>query len=411
MSTILELTLENPAFGGDTIGRLPDGRAVFVPFCLPGETVRVKIISKKKRFARAELLEVLEPSPFRITPRCQHFSTCGGCHYQHIDYHQQLLLKKRILQDQLERIGGIRNPQISNPIPSSKEYNYRNQIQFHISEGNKPGFIRADRTGVMEISECHLPEEPLNELWPLIDIEPHSGISSLTLRSGAGDDALITLESKSFFEADFDIDALPVSVVHLGPENVQVLAGSSFTLMQVKNRDFQVSAGSFFQVNTLMAEKMVTLVEESIPESSKVFLELYSGVGLFSAFVAPQVDQLIAIESSENAVEDFSLNLDEFDNVTIYQGRAEEILPLLAVQPDIVLLDPPRAGVSRNVLEGILSLKPEKILYISCDPATLSRDARVLIEWGYAAERIIPLDLFAQTYHIETFSVWQLNST
>lgn len=406
MSKIIELTLDNPAYGGDTIGRLPDGRAVFVPFSIPGETVRIRIVTDKKKYARAELLDVLEPSPYRVDPRCQHFQTCGGCHYQHIAYEQQLVIKRQILQDQLERIGGIKNPQIEETIPSPAKYNYRNQIQFHISEGKKPGFIRANKRGIVEISECHLPQESLNDLWPLLEVEPKTGVSSIALRLGAEDDTLLTLESTNLFDAEFDVESLPVSVVHISPGNVQILAGSAYTIMQVKGRNFRVSAGSFFQVNTPMAEKMVTLIEENIPEGTGVVLELYSGVGLFSAFIAEKVEKLITIESSESAGEDFVDNLDEYDNIALYQGSVEEILPLLDVQSDIVLADPPRTGLSKKVLGRILSMAPELILYISCDPATLARDSKILAEGGYSPEKFVPLDFFCQTYHIETLSIW-----
>jgi 23S rRNA (uracil1939-C5)-methyltransferase len=363
-------------------------------------------VTDKKKYARAELLDVLEPSPYRVDPRCQHFETCGGCHYQHIVYEQQLVIKRQILQDQLQRIGGIKNPQIEETIPSPAKYNYRNQIQFHISEGKKPGFIRANKRGIVEISECHLPQESLNDLWPLLEVEPKTGVSSIALRLGAEDDTLLTLESTNLFDAEFDVESLPVSVVHISPGNVQILAGSAYTIMQVKGRNFRVSAGSFFQVNTPMAEKMVTLIEENIPEGTGVVLELYSGVGLFSAFIAEKVEKLITIESSESAGEDFVDNLDEYDNIALYQGSVEEILPLLDVQSDIVLADPPRTGLSKKVLGRILSMAPELILYISCDPATLARDSKILAEGGYSPEKFVPFDFFCQTYHIETLSIW-----
>jgi 23S rRNA (uracil1939-C5)-methyltransferase len=176
--------------------------------------------------------------------------------------------------------------------------------------------------------------------------------------------------------------------------------------MQVKGRNFRASAGSFFQVNTPLAEKMVALIEENIPEGTGVALELYSGVGLFSAFIADHVGKLISIESSETAAEDFVDNLDEYDNVELYQGSAEEILPMLEVQPDFVLVDPPRTGLSKDVLGRIISILPEMILYISCDPATLARDSKILTEGGYSSEKFIPFDFFCQTYHIETLSIW-----
>ena len=406
MSKIIDLTLDTAAYGGDTIGRLPDGRVVFVPFGIPGETVRIKIISEKKKFARAEIIEVLEHSPHRAAPRCQHFGICGGCHYQHIAYEHQLVIKRKILQDQLQRIGNIENPPIEKTIPSPATYNYRNQINFHIGRDKKPGFFRAHKKGVIEISECHLPQEPLNNLWPLLEIEPETGVSTITLRLGIEDDVLVILSSENFLDAEFNIDSLPVSVAHVSPGNVQTLAGNDYTVMEVKERKFLASAGSFFQVNTPLAEKMVDLIQDNIPEGTRVVLELFSGVGLFSAFIAERVEKLITVESSESAGEDFVANLDDYDNVELYQGRVEEILPRLEVNPDIILADPPRTGINTAVLKQMISLAPEVIIYISCDPATLARDSKILMEGGYSAKKFVPFDFFCQTFHIETLSIW-----
>lgn len=406
MSKIEELTLDNAAFGGESIGRLSDGRAVFVPFSIPGETIRIRITQDKKRYARGKLLEVLEPSPFRVAPRCRHFGVCGGCHYQHMAYEEQLVIKRKILKDQLERIGKLTNPPVEDMIASPNIYNYRNHIQFHISGEGKPGFFLADKRGVLEISECHLPEEMLNKLWPLLEVGPKTGISNLGLRLGRDDDILLTLESADVFNAEFNVEALPVSVVHLSPQEVQILAGSSYSVMQVKGRNFRVSAGSFFQVNIPQAEKLVEIIEELIPENCGTILELYAGVGLFSAFIASRTEKLVAVESSPQASEDFVQNLDEFDNIELYQGAVEEILPHLDIQPEIVLLDPPRAGVDKNVLEKIISTSPGQVVYISCDPATLARDTRRLVQEGYNPVKFIPIDLFSQTYHIESLSHW-----
>jgi 23S rRNA (uracil1939-C5)-methyltransferase len=405
-SQIVEIVLENPAYGGDTIGRLPDGRVVFVPFAIPGEKVRIRLVTNKKKYARGELVEILEPSPLRIQPRCQHFTTCGGCHYQHVAYAQQLELKGRILRDQLERIGRIENPIIEPVIPSPKMFNYRNHVQFKISRSNKPGFFRADKNGILEIDECHLPDEKINQVWPLLDIDPETGVSSLSLRLGAAEDILMILESSHLFDAEFNVESLPVSVVHLSPEGSQVLAGSPHTIMQVKGREFQVSAESFFQINIPLVEEMIALIEERIPAGAGLLLELYSGVGLFSAFLADKVSELIAVEASESAGEDFAINLDQFDNVELYQGSVDKIIPLLDLAPEIVLLDPPRTGVKKGALERLIALNPELIIYISCDPATLARDGKILTEGGFVPEKFVPFDFFSQTFHIETLSFW-----
>ncbi len=406
MSQIIELSLENPAYGGDTVGRLPDGRAVFVPFSIPGERVKIRVVADKKKFARGELLEVLQPSPFRVQPPCRHFGACGGCHYQHISYEQQLVIKRKILQDQLERIGGLENPKVEQVVRSSEMYNYRNQIRFHVGSENKLGFVYAKKKEVLEIDECHLPQEALNELWPLLEIEPHTGISTINLRLGKEDNIILSFESSNLFDAELNVESLPVSVVHVSPKGEQVLAGSDYTIMQVKGREFRVSAQSFFQTNTPLIEKMIAVIEELILDGTSLVLELYSGVGLFSAFIAGRVCKLIAVEASDSACEDFVFNLDEFDNVDLYQGQVEEIIPILDLAPEIVILDPPRTGINKNVLEKIISMSPSLIIYVSCDPATLARDCRFLTTSGYKPIKFIPFDFFCQTYHIETLSIW-----
>jgi 23S rRNA (uracil1939-C5)-methyltransferase len=406
LSNIVEITLDNAAYGGDTIGRLPDGRAVFVPYGIPGERVRIKITIDKKKFARGELVEVLDPSPSRISSRCAHFLDCGGCHYQHIAYDQQLLIKEKVLRDQLERIGRLVLPPIEAIVPSPNKFRYRNQVKFHISQNGKPGFIRANKQGIVEISECHLPELPLADIWRLLEIDPESGLSSLGLRLGIEDDILVTLESEGQFAAEFDIEDLPVSVIHISPDHTEVLAGSDYTIMQVKDRQFRVSGGSFFQVNTPLAEYMVEKIEAALPFDPGLVLELYSGVGLFSAFLASKAEKLISVEASESAAEDFAHNLDDFDNVDLYQGPVEDILPELIVEPEVVLVDPPRTGLHRKVIRDLISMQPSLLIYISCDPATLARDSKLLIEAGYTVQKFIPLDFFPQTYHIETLSFW-----
>jgi 23S rRNA (uracil1939-C5)-methyltransferase len=178
--------------------------------------------------------------------------------------------------------------------------------------------------------------------------------------------------------------------------------------MEVLGRSFRVSAGSFFQVNIPMAEKMVEHLLTYLPlQRSATILDVYAGVGLFSAFLAPKVEHLIAIEESPAAAEDFVVNLDEFDHVDLYEAAAEQILPVLEAQPQVILVDPPRSGIDRTALDGILNLKPELVAYVSCDPATLARDGRRLNREGFRLIQATPFDLFPQTYHIESISFWE----
>ena len=403
-----EVELTTFIYGGEVLGRLPEGRAVFVPFALPGEKVRIRLVEEKQRYARAELLEVLESSPERSEPLCVHFGLCGGCHYQHLPYQKQLEIKAEILRDQLVRIGKLDDPPVKPTVPSPREYYYRNHVQFHLTPEGQLGYHEAISNEVFAIQECHLPEEPLNAVWPLLEIEPLTGLQRVSIRTGAAEDVLVTLESDDPLLPEFSVEDLPISVAHLGPSETQVLAGSDHVVMEVLGRSFRVSAGSFFQVNTPMAEKMVEhLLTYLHLRPTATILDVYAGVGLFSAFLAPKVEHLIAIEDSPAAAEDFVVNLDEFDHVDLYEAAAEQILPVLEAQPQVILVDPPRSGIDRTALDGILKLKPELVAYVSCDPATLARDGRRLNREGFRLIQATPFDLFPQTYHIESISFWE----
>ena len=410
-SDLLTIKLEKLTYGGDSLGRLSDGRAVFVPFALPGETVRIHSVNEKRGHVRAALVEVLEPSPERIAPKCKHFGVCGGCHYQHLPYQAQLSAKTEILRDQLRRIGKIENPPVKQIVPSSTEWNYRNHVQFHLTRDGKLGYIDAQCRSVIPISECHLPELPLNILWPSLEFDPGLGLERVSLRLGVDDETMLVLESESPETPELELEA-NLSVVHLTDNDVVVMAGDDHLTMRVNDRVndrlFHVSAASFFQVNTEMAGKMAAHLLAYLRVSpAATLLDVYCGVGLFSAFFAPRLGRLIGIESSPSACEDFAVNLDEFDNVELYEAPAEDVLPALDVKPDIAIVDPPRAGLEKRSLDALLARGPARIAYVSCDPSTLARDAARLIAGCYRLVQVTPFDLFPQTYHIESISIFE----
>jgi len=406
---IAEITLDKFTYGGDAMGRLDDGRAVFVPFGLPGERVRIRLVYEKKNFARGVLLEVLEPSPQRIKAKCIHFGECGGCHYQDIPYEAQLEAKTEILRDQLQRIGKIEDPLVQPMVGCPTPWNYRNHVQFHLTDSGKLGYVRADGHTLLPIKECHLPTETINTLWPQLEFDADTPIDRVSLRTSADNDLMLILESDELEAPELELEA-GISVVHLTEEDALVMAGEDHLIMQVLERAFYVSAGSFFQVNTVMTEKMVTHLLEKLPLPAKTILDVYCGVGLFSAFLAPKCERLIGIEASPSACEDFAVNLDEFDNVELYEGAAEDVIPHLEAEPAVVLVDPPRAGLDKRALDGIKQLAPQVIAYVSCDPSTLARDAARLIADGYRLVDVTPFDMFPQTYHIESISLFELDS-
>jgi 23S rRNA (uracil1939-C5)-methyltransferase len=408
MTSTFDVRIDNLAYGGDALGRLPDGRVVFVPFALPGELVRLSMIEDKPRHARGELMEVLEASDERVIPRCHHFTTCGGCHYQQMNYPTQLKAKATILREQLERTGGLKDFPPVEIIAMEEPWNYRNSLQFHITQDGKLGFQKAHSNQSFAIHECHLPEAAINQLWPQVEVEPISSLERISLRVGVNEDTMLILECSDPQAVDFSIEDLAVSVVQVGPTGSMVLAGSDHIVMDVSGRRFRVSASSFFQVNTGQAQAMVQYLLENLAlQQDMTVLDVYCGVGLFSAFLAPRVKRLVGIEISPEACEDFTTNLDEFENVDLYEDSADHVLSQVNFDPDIIIIDPPRAGLGMKMVEGVLRQGASHVAYISCDPATLARDGKQLAAAGYSLASVTLLDMFPQTYHIESLSLWE----
>lgn len=406
MTDSIIVNIEKLIYGGDGLARLPDGRAVFVPFVLPGEEVSLNIIEEKPRFARALPLEIIKPSPMRITPLCKHFGTCGGCHYQHIPYQDQIIFKREILLDQLKRIGNINDPPLLNIFPSPETWHYRNHMQFHSNHDGQLGFVDITGQVVFPIQECHLPQNLISDTWPKISLDANSGINKASLRQDSFDEVLLLFEGDEETPPEMDLD-LPISAAYLNPSGFSyTIAGNDTLAYKIKEKIMQVSAESFFQVNTKQAKNMVDFVLDSISKAgAKEILELYSGVGLFSIFLAEFADHLTAVESAISSCYDFAANLDAFDNVSLYEATVDEALPGLLIKPDLILLDPPRAGLTKQARDLILQMQSPQVLYISCDPATLARDLKQFLSAGYRLESIAAFDMFPQTYHVETMTV------
>lgn len=400
---------EKFVYGGDCLGRLDDGRAIFVPFALPGETAEVEITESKERFARGALINLVETSPDRVEAPCPYFTVCGGCRYQHISYAQQAELKKDLVRDQLERIGKFTSIPPLSITPSPSAWAYRNQVQFHLSQDGKPGFKRWNSDQVLPILKCLLIGEQLNELLAQIELEADSGLSRLVFRQDSDDELMLVFEGGLEDAPDLSIE-LPVSAVYLDANKQSFnLSGNDALVYEVLGKDFLVSPESFFQINLPVAENMIQYVQGLLYGQKNLrMLELYSGVGLFTRFLAPLAAELTAIESSPSSCFDFVGNLDEFDHVSLYEGEVESILPGLVDQfkpIDLVVLDPPRAGLNTRARQALIDLNPQQIIYISCDPSTIARDLKHLCESGYSLQSVHAFDMFPQTHHVETIVV------
>jgi 23S rRNA (uracil1939-C5)-methyltransferase len=371
----ITLRLETMTYGGEALGRHA-GKAVFVTGGLPGELVRVAVADDRARFSRGRVIEVIEPSPDRITPPCPHFgcdaTSCGGCQWQHIAYAAQLRYKTAIVREHLQRLGRISDPPVRDIIPSPAVWRYRNHAQFHLAHDGQSGFRAARSQRVVPVTECHIIEPALLEQLRSSRRagQPRDRIS---LRHGNTPDRL-----------------------------------SGATTFRLKDATFHVSDNSFFQVNTALIETLIDQVLGKIdPQPADTILDAYCGVGLFSRFLAPRVDRVSGVESSASAVRDFRINLTGFEQVEVHQGLVEKVLPRLTVPLSAAVLDPPRAGCGPRVVEAVVARQIDRVVYVSCDPATLARDLRQLIDGGYRLIEAQPIDLFPHTYHVETVALLQ----
>ena len=404
---MIELALTAMAHGGSALGR-HEGRVIFVPYAIPGELVRVRLTEEHTRWARAELVEVVRPSPHRVEPPCPYFGPdrCGGCQFQHIDYDAQVRFKQEVVADQLARIGKLDVP-VEEPIGAAQPWDYRNNVQFHVTDEGYLGFLTADTNNIIPIEDCLIIDPLLDEVWTAFDMH-WPEIYRLSLRCGSTTgDRMAIFELDEYQDFDIEVD-FPVSCILMMPDGESVvLMGDTSLVEYVAGRDYRISAGSFFQVNTGGAEALVALVREVLElRRGDTLLDLYCGVGLFGLALAGEVGRVVGIESDPSAAADFVVNAGDLDNVELLEGKAQQVLHGVEGPVDLVVLDPPRAGAGERALGEVARLGPRRIAYVSCDPATLARDARHLVDAGYHLEVVQPLDMFPQTFHVESVNLF-----
>ncbi|MCX2727179.1 23S rRNA (uracil(1939)-C(5))-methyltransferase RlmD [Thermomicrobium sp. 4228-Ro] len=386
----IELHLEDMAHHGAAIGR-EDGRVVFAEYGIPGEDVVVAIERDRKDHSLGRVVDVRTPSPERVDPPCPYFGVCGGCQWQHIRYEHQLLLKQHVVRQQLRRIGKFDDPPVSPTIPSPDQFGYRNHARFSVDGKGNLGYISRPGHGYrfIRIDRCLIMHPKINEV--LGRLQGKAFVKhQLMVRYGINTGELLVHP---------DVSAI----------DPEIPSGQRFYHEALLGHRFRISASSFFQTNTGVAERLVQLVLERIaPTGREVVVDAYAGVGTFAAFLAPHVARVIGIEEAPSAVDDARVNLDQFDNVEYVLAKVEQVLAKLAVRPDVVILDPPRVGCAPEAIAGVLLLRPPRIVYVSCDPATLARDLRKLVDGGYRLLDVTPLDMFPQTYHIESVATLEL---
>jgi 23S rRNA (uracil1939-C5)-methyltransferase len=402
------LYLTSMANGGDALGRDDNQRIVFVPQAIPGEKVRVEIVEDKERFARGRLLEILEPSTDRITPRCPHFGPCSGCHFQHLTYSSQVRYKEDIVRDQLSRIGGLESPLVHSMPANSEPWEYRLEMSFSPTKEGGLGLWSSPLGRVMAIDICHIIKPRLKELLEDVDLDMPN-LKKLKLRVGKGDTLLAALEANIDDPPELTAD-FPVSVSLLLPEGTAVnLVGENHLIQTLKGRDFHVTAGCFFYSSLPALELLVdTVLRYTGPKKAENLLELFSGVGTLTAFLANHAVNLVAIELNPDAIEDAAVNLNDYNNITLYEGPVEEILPLIEVEPQVMVIDPPRVGLPPKIIDEISLKRPDRLIYVSSDAAIFARDAKRLVAKGYHLTEVQPIDMYPQTYQILSVSLFRL---
>ena len=390
------------------MGRDANDRVIFVPLAIPGEKVRVEIADSKKRFAWARIIDVLEPSTERITPRCPHFGSCGECHFQHIDYESQLVYKTEVVGDQLGRIGGLPEAKVLPTWPNPEPWHYANSVAFSPREDGGFGFWSPVEQQVIPIETCLIIKERLLELFHDLDFSL-PGLRKLTLRTGDDDALLAALEIEGMEPPSLETD-FPISISLILPDGTAAnLVGDNYLVHEIGGHQFRVSAGCYFPTNHLAAEQVVKTVLDFLALTGEEnVVELYSGVGMLTAFLAPAADQLVGIEINPDAVADAAVNLHDLDNVTLYEGPVEEILPLLDSEIDMMVVDPPSSGLPPTVIDEIATKRPRRLVTIGYDAAMPARDAKRLTNKGYRLVEVQPIDMWPQSYYVLSISLWAL---
>ena len=429
--------------GGKGIAKVEDF-AIFVESALPGDLVKAQITRLKPNYGEAKTLEIISPSSFRVGPRCSHFGICGGCAWQNLDYPKQVEFKTKQVQETLEHIGGFSNPPVKPAIPSPEIFYYRNKMEFSFStdQDNLPvlGLHKKDRFDlVFNLDKCYLQSETSNRMVQFIqefvkenqisiyDLKTHRGLLRfLTIREGKNTGEVmvnIVTDQGNFPQGKILAQGLSENfpqiksvVRNINPHKAQiavgekeeVLAGKNFITEKIGNFIFEISANSFFQTNTQQAEKLYDLILEMADLKGKeTVLDLYSGTGTISFYLAQKSQKVIGVESNPKTVADAKKNagLNKISNCQFICEEAKTFLALALIRRetyDLVVIDPPRAGLHPQVVENILKLSPPEIIYVSCNPATLSRDLKLLCESQYNLELVQPLDMFPHTFHIES---------
>jgi 23S rRNA (uracil1939-C5)-methyltransferase len=415
----VQVGIGSVAFKGYGVARI-QGKVVFIPHTVTGDEAWIELIEEKKRYSMGRLLQIVEPSPWRVTPPCPSFGVCGGCQWQHIDYPIQGELKKKILKDTLRRLGGLMEVPPITTIPSCGSYGYRVRSQLKV-KGKALGYFQEKSHQIVDIQECPIAHPLINQILPFIrerflsfsrlreieiNVSPEESngvliFHSLSLERGIENVFGEFLQNHVLFKGM--VIATKRGINFFGDPTLNL----TIPLDQErgkKNLKFRISPGSFFQINLEQNQTLVqTVLQFSELNQEESVLDLYAGVGNLALPLAMEAKKVYGIEENRLAIEDARFNAEKngIRNCDFIHGRVEDVLISgNGENPDCIVLDPPRTGC-KTALDQMVRLKPKKIVYVSCEPTTFSRDLCLFTKRGYSLQKLGLIDMFPQTYHME----------
>lgn len=455
LPNIENLLITDVASEGNALGRTADDMVVFVPFAAPGDIVDVKLKKKRKSYAEGVIERIVKPSEIRVEPRCEHFGVCGGCRWQHLPYSEQLKYKQKQVTDALERIAKVQLPEITPIKGSEKIYEYRNKMEYTFSnrcwltqeqldsgieftDRNAAGFhIPGAFDKVLDIKKCHLQQNLTNEIrlfvknyakekgYSFFDLREQKGLlRTMMLRTASTGEVMLLV---AFGENDPDsikdiLDAIRerfseltslVYVINLkandtfGDLEILVHSGKEFIEESMEGLRFRVGPKSFYQTNSEQAYELYKIARNAAKlTGNEMVYDLYTGTGTIANFVARQARKVVGVEYVPEAIEDAKVNskINGIENTLFFAGDMKDVLNDEFIErhgkPDVMIVDPPRAGMHEDVVNTILRAEPSRIVYVSCNPATQARDL-ALLDAKYAVEYVHPVDMFPHTQHVE----------
>ncbi len=438
----IELTLEKLALGGEAVARIDSGMVVFVQGGIPGDRGMIEITKRKKNFAFGKLVELLAPSPLRITPRCEYFGRCGGCKWQYLKYEDQLQFKQQQVAEALAHIGKVQDVPVNDILGMESPWYYRNKMEFTFGEDEQGQLILGQHYSgrwdqLLDLSICYLQSEASVELFDLCrDFARKQGLKAFSNTSGegllrhvivregkhTGNVMLNIVTSAEYFpQMDRFVRYLTAgfpritSIVHTinrqigqssqGQEEY-LLYGEPTIRERINNFSFDISAKSFFQTNTRQSETLYQTIQRMAEiDENGIAVDLYCGTGSIALHLASRAKMVYGIELVEEAVRNAEQNAERnhLSNVQFHCGEVRRVLPeVVPPEPDVMVVDPPRAGLSKKVVKYMLEANPRQIIYVSCNPATLARDVAMMTDGNYTIKEVQPIDMFPHTYHIET---------